>query len=157
MTSPRSSAIVSWSETSEISWRKAASVASGLASRCSRATPTSSWRFSILPRASIVRSASSASSVPVFSSTRSSSSSIGRSCASAISDSIVEWNKRIARHEAGVTPAASGSAIAWKSVRPVFSACITRRWSDVSPIPRRGRFAIRRSEVASCGLTRTLR
>ena len=31
------------------------------------------------------------------------------------------------------------------------------RCSDVSPIPRRGRFAIRRSDVASCGFTSTLR
>ena len=39
-----------------------------------------------------------------------------------MSDSIVAWKPRIARHEAAVTPAASGSAIAWKSVRPVASA-----------------------------------
>ena len=66
-----------------------------------------------------------------------------------MSDSIAAWNDRIARHEAAVTPAASGSAMAWKSVRPVASACVTSRWIDVSPMPRRGRFAMRSSDVAS--------
>ena len=74
-----------------------------------------------------------------------------------MSDSIVEWNERIARQDAGATPAASGSAIAAKSVRPVFSARVTSLWIDVSPMPRRGRFAIRRSDVASCGFTSTER
>ena len=74
-----------------------------------------------------------------------------------MSDSIVAWNARIARHDAGETAAASGSAIAWKSVRPVASAWVTRRAIEVSPMPRRGRFAIRRSEVASCGFTSTER
>ena len=50
-----------------MSWRKPASEASAVCWRYSRATPTSSCRFSIRPRASIVRSASRASSVPVFS------------------------------------------------------------------------------------------
>ena len=44
-----------------------------------------------------------------------------------MSDSIVAWKPRIARHEAAVTPAASGSAIAWKSVRPVASAYVPSR------------------------------
>ena len=47
-----------------------------------------------------------------------------------MSDSIVAWKPRIARHEAAVTPAASGSAIAWKSVRTRRrpGARSSRRW-----------------------------
>src|SRR6476659_1229110 len=54
-----SSRIVSWSEKSEICWRNSDRVGSSACSAYSCATPTSSCRFSIRPRASIVRSASS--------------------------------------------------------------------------------------------------
>ena len=86
------------------------------------------WRIRRPPASRLPRAGRSAASTPRWS--RSRSSSTWRSCESAMSDSIVAWKPRIARHEAAVTPAASGSAIAWKSVRPVASACArsSRRW-----------------------------
>ena len=62
VTSARSTSSASWSEKSEISWRNASSDASSWPrSSYSRATPTSSWRFSTRPCDSKVRSASSIS------------------------------------------------------------------------------------------------
>ena len=59
---------------------------------------------------------------------------------------------RTARALAVATPAASGSAVASQSEMPSDSACVTIRLIVVSPIPRRGRFAIRISATASLGL-----
>ena len=66
-----SSASVSWSDWSCTSSRKPDRVGSSTRARYSCAEPTSSYRFSIRPRASIVRSASYASIVPDRSSTAS--------------------------------------------------------------------------------------
>ena len=70
---------------------------------------------------------------------------------------MIVWNPRTAFTAAVPSPAASGSAIASKRLIPIASACVTRRCSDVSPIPRRGRFAMRMSETASLGLWMTER
>ena len=67
------------------------------------------------------------------------------------------WKPRTALTAAVPRPAASGSAIASKRLIPIASACVTSRCSDVSPIPRRGRLAIRSSETASFGLWMTER
>ena len=133
-----------------MSWRKPARVGSSACWRYSRATPTSSWRFSIRPRASIVRSASSASIVPDFSRTRSTSSSTGSSCAATMSVSISAWKARTARTEAAASPAASGSAIACEQRAParlgVRHEPLERRVAD--PAPRPVRDAEQRAGVA---------
>ena len=56
---------------------------------------------------------------------------------------MIVWKPRTAFTAAVPRPAASGSAIASKRLIPSASACVTSRCSDVSPIPRRGRFAMR--------------
>ncbi len=58
---------------------------------------------------------------------------------------------------AAPTPASSGNSVASQSEIPCASAYVWRRAIDVSPIPRRGRFAIRISETASYGLSITWR
>ena len=152
-----SSWIVSWSETSEMPWRNVDSEGSSAVSWNSRATPTSSCRFSSRPSASIVRSACSASTVPLRSSTRSSSCGTESSCAADIRVSIITRNELTALAGAAPTPASSGLASASQRAMPMVSAWARSLASDVSPMPRRGRFAMRESEIASAGLSITCR
>ena len=75
-----------------------------------------------------------------------------------MSDSMVAWKPRIGAARGGGDSRRLGirHRLEERAARS-FSAWVTRRWSEVSPIPRRGRFAIRSSEVASCGFASTLR
>ena len=143
----------SWSEYSEISWRNPDSDGSCALSSYSRATPTSSSRFSSRPRASIVRSFSSCSRYPLRSSTASTICATDASVAVAISVSITLRKPCTARADAVATPASSTRPVASHSEMPCPSANVTMRAIDVSPMPRRGRFAIRISDTASNGLS----
>ena len=51
----------------------------------------------------------------------------------------------------------SGSAAASHTGRPIVSAWLSTRDSDVCPSPRLGEFAIRVNAPASCGLTMKVR
>jgi hypothetical protein len=70
-----------------------------------------------------------------------------------MSESMSVRNAAIAFSGAAPIPASSGRPIASQSEMPCASAKVCRRASDASPIPRRGRFAIRASETASYGLS----
>ena len=75
----------------------------------------------------------------------------------AIADAGAVPGLGVAAKKAVATPAASGSAVASQSEMPRASAWPTSRWRVVSPIPRRGRFAIRMRATASVGLLRSAR
>jgi len=109
------------------------------------------------PRASIVRSASSESRYPLRSRTASTISATVASLAVAIRLSIAVRKPLTARTAAAARPASSGLAVASQSVVSSPLAYATSRASEVSPIPRRGRFAILVSETTSAGLSSTCR
>ena len=52
---------------------------------------------------------------------------------------------------------AAGSAAASQTAMPIVSACASTRESDVCPMPRRGEFATRVNEIASCGFESSVR
>ena len=83
-------------------------------------------------------------------------SATGRS-RSDISDWIIVRKPVTARSDAVASPASSGNSIASQSEMPRPVAYVCRRASEVSPIPRRGLFAIRSSETVSNGLSSTWR
>ena len=72
-------------------------------------------------------------------------------------DSMIVRNARTAFCGAAPTPASSVNSVASQSEIPCASAYAWRRASVESPIPRRGRFAMRWSETASYGLSITWR
>ena len=74
-----------------------------------------------------------------------------------MSDSIVPRNAFSAFCGAAPTPAFSASAVASQSEISRWSAHVWSRARVESPMPRRGRLAMRRSETASYGLSSTWR
>ena len=62
-----------------------------------------------------------------------------------------------ARSDAAARPTSSARPSASQSEPPIPSANVCSRASEVSPTPRRGRFAIRESDTPSLGLSSTCR
>jgi hypothetical protein len=74
-----------------------------------------------------------------------------------MSDCMSVWNRCTDLSGAAPTPASSAWPSASKSEMPWASAKAWMRAIDASPIPRRGRLAMRPSETPSKGLSMTCR
>jgi hypothetical protein len=150
---------VSVSASSEICCRNSSTEPFSFVASYSRATCTSSSRFSSRPCASIVRSASSASVYPVSLSVSWSTSPTGAPDPTrSFSRSMVDMKRLNAFWAAVPSPGTwSGASAASHTETPIVSAWESTRESDVCPSPRLGELAIRVNVCASWGLTRKVR